>query len=650
MIGSRPRPDHRDRLRPIVEATPNFSVVDTARGRAVLERRRADTARRETARRESPEVWRTRSRIALAMLVALAAFFPAMADSYWTFVGTTALVVAITALSFVVLVGLAGLPSFVQATLMGIGAYSTFHLEKAHLGFPWTVLVSGLIAVAAAIVVALPSLRLRGVSLGILTLAAAVVGDRLVFQWRWFTGVLSGASVPPAQLGSLQLASDTAQYGVAAVMFLLCLLFVGRISRGSTGRAFLALQGSEPGAVAAGLNPDFVKLEAFALGGFLAGVGGSLFAYGLGSLSVVSFNFVVSLNLMVIAVVGGVYRPLGALAAGILYAFGPAVLREAHLDPNLAFLLTGAGLVLALIGGRGGLAQFVSGVMRSRSRPVIARPPVPESVPATARRAEPGSLPEAADSDGVLELRDLSKRFGGVQAVSDVSIRIPRGQLAALIGPNGAGKSTLFRLVNGMVAPDRGDVLLHGQSLLRLSSTARARHGLGWTYQSTQLFPALTAVENLLVPLEQHALRNIPGEILSGPGARRRHGEFVGRAYQALDEAGLGRHANDLVGNLPFGVLRRLEVARAVVSEPEILLLDEPATGMNVSETEDFAEFLRAVWTRHGITIFFIEHDMNLVMPVAHQVFVLDFGQLIASGTPAEIQNNQRVIDVYLGA
>jgi branched-chain amino acid transport system ATP-binding protein len=237
-----------------------------------------------------------------------------------------------------------------------------------------------------------------------------------------------------------------------------------------------------------------------------------------------------------------------------------------------------------------------------------------------------------------------------VQAVSDVSLRIPEGQLAALIGPNGAGKSTLFRLINGMVAPDNGDVLLHGQSLLGRSSTVRARRGLGWTYQSTQLFPSLTAIENLLVPLEQHALRDVAGDVLSRPKSRQRRNDLVERAYLALDEAGLGQHANELVGNLPFGVLRRLEVARAVVRDPAILLLDEPATGMNVGETEDFAEFLRSVWARHHVTIFFIEHDMNLVMPVAHQVFVLDFGQLIASGTPAEIQNNQRVIDVYLGA
>ncbi|MDQ1506558.1 MAG: branched-chain amino acid transport system ATP-binding protein [Actinomycetota bacterium] len=637
-------------LKEILGATRTCSLVDVSRGRVVLERRRAELAEQERARRDSPETWRARARAALVVLAALMVLYPAAVDSYWTFVGTTALVTAITALSFVVLVGLAGLPSFVQATFMGIGAYTTFNLEKADVGFPWTVLLSGLIVMVPAIIVALPSLRLRGVSLGILTLAAAVVADRLVFQWRWFTGVLSGASVPPAQLGPLHLGSDTAQYGVAAIVFVLCLLFVWRITRGSTGRAFLALQGSEPGAVAAGLNPDLLKLEAFAIGGFLAGVGGSLFAYGLGSLSVVSFNFVVSLNLMVVAVVGGVYHPLGALAAGVVYAFGPALLREANLDPNLAFLLTGAGLVVALIAGRGGIAQWVGSALRARSRPAILRPPSAGAVPATATRPAGQPQLDATPSDSVLELRGLGKRFGGVQAVSDVSLRIPQGQLAALIGPNGAGKSTLFRLINGMVAPDTGDVFLHGRSLLALSSTARARRGLGWTYQSTQLFPSLTTVENLLVPLEQHRPGDVAGDVLSRPKSRHRRGELVERAYLALDEAGLGRQANELVGNLPFGVLRRLEVARAVVSDPAILLLDEPATGMNVGETEDFAEFLRSIWARHHITIFFIEHDMNLVMPVAHQVFVLDFGQLIASGTPAEIQNNQRVIDVYLGA
>jgi branched-chain amino acid transport system permease protein len=638
-------PNHAS-WRQVLGATKEFSLVDAAQGRAALERRRACLTRQVREHRESPARWKSRGRAALAALLLLAAAYPAVADSYWIFVATTAFVVAITALGFVVLVGLAGLPSFVQATLMGIGAFTTFNLEKAGVPFPFTVVVSGLVAALPAVLVALPGLRLRGVSLGILTLAAAVVGDGLVFQWNWFTGVLSGASVPPATLGPLTLSSDTAQYSVAAVSFLVCLLVVWRISRGATGRAFLALQGSEPGAVAAGLNPDVLKLEAFALGGFLAGIGGSLFAYGLGSLSVVSFNFVVSLNLVVIAVVGGVYHPLGALAAGVVYAFGPAALREAELDPNLVFVLTGAGLVLALIAGRGGIAQWVGGAMRVRPRPMIPRP-------APAPTARPHSEPAGGDPLGarpVLELHGLAKRFGGVQAVSDVSLAVPQGQLAALIGPNGAGKSTLFRLVNGMYGPDRGDVTLHGESLLGLSPSQRARRGLGWTYQSTQLFPALTTVENLLVPLERHSPRHVAGDVVSGPAGRRRRRESVARAYAALDEAELARYANELVGNLPFGVLRRLEVARAVVTEPEILLLDEPATGMNAHETEEFAEFLRSVWARHGITIFFIEHDMNLVMPVAHQVYVLDFGELIASGTPAEIQSNQRVIDVYLGA
>lgn len=620
--------------------TRRLAPSATPRGRDALGRRRERLAKL-TARAPMPQVvWDRRARIATLALVAMVVLLPAATDPFWTFVGMNALVIATVALSYVVLVGLAGLPSFAQATLMGIGAFTTFNLERSDIPFPLTLLLAGLVSAVPAVAMAIPGIRLRGVSLGILTLGAAVVGDGRIFTWSWFTGgVLSGASVPPPDLGPFLLDGDTALYGVAACTFGLCYLAVRRIVNGSTGRALLALRSSEPGAVACGLSPDLLVLEAFAIGGFLAGVGGGLFAYALGSLSVVSFNFVVSLNLIVIAVVGGVYSPLGALAAGIVYSFGPALFREFGLDPNLVFVLTGVALVVALLIGRGGIAGAVGTTFRRRERPVIL--PTGTS-PAILRRVE------RSITGPVLEVRGAVKRFGGITAVNGVDMQIGDGEIVALIGPNGAGKSTLLRLMNGMFPPDEGEVLFDGEPITKDLPHVRARKGMGWCYQSTQLFSDLTVLENVLVPLERHTPVALLRDVAAGRFGRDRG--TVDRAYAVLEDAGLAPIAQEMAGSLPFGQLRRLEVARAVVSDPKLLLLDEPATGMNVEETAKFGEFLRSVRERHQLTMLFVEHDMSLVMSLAERVLVLDFGQLIAQGTPDEVRSDPTVVEVYLGA
>jgi branched-chain amino acid transport system ATP-binding protein len=230
----------------------------------------------------------------------------------------------------------------------------------------------------------------------------------------------------------------------------------------------------------------------------------------------------------------------------------------------------------------------------------------------------------------LLSATNLTRRFGGVVALSAVSFDVAEGDIVGLIGPNGAGKTTVFNLITRLYRPDSGDIVFAGESLLRAPPYAVVRRGIARTFQNVELFRSLTVLENVLV------------------GGHARRGERSGRAL--LDYVGLGALADRPAAGLPFGTMKRVELARALVSEPRLLLLDEPAGGLNHEEVEELAGFIRRIRSDFGLTILLVEHHMNLVMGIADRVHVLDFGQKIAEGTPAEVRANPAVIVAYLGA
>lgn len=249
----------------------------------------------------------------------------------------------------------------------------------------------------------------------------------------------------------------------------------------------------------------------------------------------------------------------------------------------------------------------------------------------------------------LLEMANITKTFGGLKAISDVTFSLEKGRIASIIGPNGAGKTTFFNTLTGIYKPDTGTISFDGKSLLGLRTDQIAARGIARTFQNIRLFGEMTVIENIMVGMHVHLKQSALQTLLRLPGFHKEEGAAEQKALHWMHYVGLFGVENELAKNLPYGAQRRLEIARALAAEPKLLLLDEPAAGMNPQETEDIVQLFRNIRDNMGITILLIEHDMRVVMNISEDICVMDYGEKIAQGTPAEIRSNNRVIEAYLG-
>ena len=397
---------------------------------------------------------------------------------------------------------------------------------------------------------------------------------------------------------------------------------VGYIRRGQLGQRMLAVRSNERAAAAAAINPRTVKLYAFGIAAFIAGVGGVLYAYNFGSVSADRFGAVTALSLIAFAYAGGITLISGAVFAGLLSAqalIPYALDKWFGLNGNWFLLAGGVLLIFTLLQNPEGVAGDL--YRRTHKRPEIRAPDVTAAAPAqSAQRAERGDL---ATRSAVLRVTGLSVAFGGVRALRDVTLEVREGELVGLIGPNGAGKTTLVDAVSGFVGYT-GRVELSGADIGGLPPHERARRGLGRTWQSTELFDDLDVRENLTVASKS------------------------GSAEQVLGLVGMEWAAEAMPTQLSMGQRKLVGVARALAAEPRLLCLDEPAAGLDTRESEELGARLRGLADR-GQSMLLIEHDMGLVLGICDRVIVLEFGQVIAEGPPDVVRQDPRVIAAYLG-
>jgi branched-chain amino acid transport system permease protein len=591
-------------------------------------------------------------------------------------------IILIVAVSLVLLTGWVGQISLAQATFVGIGAFSTGLMSRSlHVPFPLSLVLAGLVAGAVATGVGVVALRVRGLYLAVATLIFAWMADEYLFRTAWLVGVGGSSTMEGTAIGRpgtvpfFDLGERQAMYYVVLAVAAGALYVAANLRDSKTGRAFFAVRGSEMAAASLGVDVTRYKLLAFAVSGFLAGVAGNLLMVGQRSAAPSQFTFTVSLFYLAVAVVGGLSSLGGAVAASVLFAGLAEVFFRVSAFAGWLEIVSSGLLAVVLLTYPGGLAAVPLSLagpletLRRRTAPLwdrfrprtveveadaLALPsPEPESGPvlvAGSRAAAPDLPPRREDRTPVLEGSGIVVQFGGLRAVDDVSVSVREGEIVGLIGPNGAGKTTTFNAIAGLNVPTAGTVSLFGADVTSMPVHERARLGVARTFQVIQLFPQLTVFENLLVATHLQNPGRVVDHVVVTARALRYEEAARERVRRVIRLLALEDVADRRIAGLPFGVLRMIEVARAVVTGAPFIMLDEPASGLDNTETDRLADLLFFLRGELGVSILLIEHDVRMVTSVSDYLYVINRGRPLADGWPDEVVRNEAVVAAYLGA
>ncbi|HVV76363.1 MAG TPA: ATP-binding cassette domain-containing protein [Mycobacteriales bacterium] len=587
------------------------------------------------------------------VLVTVLAVMPVLIDNGHSIELSITFAVAITALALGVVTGLGGQLSLGQFAISAIGAYASFEISRRTGNFIESFAYAGAAGAALSVLLGLPALKARGLMFAVSTLAfALVVPDYLLGQsWLLGQGRIPGRPI----IDGHRLSSGHSYYYVALATLLIALLFARNVRRGGLGRRLVAVRDNEDAARAFSVSGRWTKVQCYAIAGALTGLAGAMYGHALSLIGSDGFPVTQSISAVEIAIVGG----LGALSGplfGALVVQGPTYFTVGLLGNLLltnfylaVVLWLPAGLVQLPLSLRNRVAAWLAG----RAGVDFAAAVAAERgiVEATGSR---GDLPDFArpahrritGAGVLLEVTNLSKSFGGIHAVRGLSFDVRAGETLGLIGPNGAGKTTTFELVAGFVRADAGSVRFRGEDITRRTPEARARLGLIRSFQDAALFPTLTVAECVALSLERSAPTSVA---LNALGVTRGERRKRAQADELLEWMGLSRFRASTIGELSTGTRRITEIACLVALQPELLLLDEPSSGVAQRETEALGELLARLRSELSLTMVIIEHDMPLVMGLSDRVLCMADGEQIALGTPERVQSDPAVVTAYLG-